>query len=262
MFAFPDIDPVALQIGPLAIRWYALSYVVGIVLGYYYVVRLCEKHGPMLTKEAKDNLILFAILGVLLGGRIGYILFYQPEYFLEHPLSVFMLWQGGMSFHGGAAGVIIAYAFFARKYKISYLQLMDKIVCAVPIGLFLGRIANFINGELWGRTTDVPWGMLFPGAGPLPRHPSQLYEFFFEGIVLFFLLLWYKIRNPPAGNVGGMFLLGYGVFRFGIEFFREPDAHLGILSLGMSMGQWLCMPMILAGLALIAWGYRREGSKA
>ncbi len=255
MIPFPNIDPVAIEIGPLAIRWYALSYVVGILLGYRYVVKLCERHGPALTKDAKDNLVLFAILGVLLGGRIGYVLFYQPAYFLEYPLHVFMLWQGGMSFHGGAAGVIIAYYFFARKYKIPYLQLMDKVVCAVPIGLGLGRLANFINGELFGRISDVPWAMIFPRGGPDPRHPSQLYEAALEGLVLF-LVLWALQRFTKVpdhyGRLGGIFLVGYGISRIVAECFREPDVQLGFFAGGVTMGQILSVPMILAGTWLIA----------
>lgn len=255
MLTFPNIDPVALEIGPLAIRWYALAYVAGIVLGYLYVAKLCERHGPELTKDAKDNLILFAILGVLIGGRTGYILFYQPGYFLEHPLHVFMLWQGGMSFHGGAAGVIIAYAFFARKYGLSYLQLMDKIVCAVPIGLFLGRLANFVNGELFGRESDVPWAMVFPRGGDMPRHPSQLYEAGLEGLVL--LLVLYVLQRftriaQYRGALGGVFLMGYGIARMTAECFREPDVQIGFLAGGVTMGQVLSIPMVLAGLVLAA----------
>ncbi|MBA4275109.1 MAG: prolipoprotein diacylglyceryl transferase, partial [Alphaproteobacteria bacterium] len=225
MLAFPTIDPVALEIGPLAIRWYALAYVAGIVLGYRYVVKLAERHGPAFTSDAKDNLIPYAILGVLFGGRLGYVLFYQPAYFIEHPQHILMLWQGGMSFHGGAAGVIIAYALFARKYRLSYLSLMDKIVCAVPIGLFLGRIANFINGELYGRHSDVPWAMAFPRGGPDPRHPSQLYEAALEGLALFVLLYVlqrYTKSMQRHGLLGGVFLVGYGLSRITAECFREP----------------------------------------
>lgn len=254
MIDYPVIDPVALQLGPLAIRWYALSYVVGIVLGYAYVVKLCARHGPALAKEAKDNLILFAIIGVMLGGRIGYVLFYQFGYFLENPAHILMLWQGGMSFHGGAAGVIIAFWFFARKYKIPYLMLMDRIVCAVPIGLFLGRLANFINGELFGRTTDVPWAMVFPRGGPEPRHPSQLYEAALEGLLLL-LVLYVLQRFTPAikrhGFLGGVFLVGYGISRTVAECFREPDVQIGFLAGGVTMGQLLCVPMVLAGAWLM-----------
>lgn len=254
MLTFPHIDPVAIEIGPLSIRWYALAYVAGIVAGYYYVVKLCERHGPVLTKDAKDNLIFFAILGVLLGGRLGYVLFYQPAYFLAHPQHIFMLWQGGMSFHGGAAGVIIAYAFFARKYRIPYLQLMDKVVCAVPIGLFLGRIANFINGELFGRHTTGAWGMVFPRGGPEPRHPSQLYEAALEGLVLFvalYLLQRYTRITERFGALGGIFLIGYGLSRILAECFRAPDIQIGFLAGGVTMGQILSVPMVLAGLWLV-----------
>lgn len=247
---FPDIDPIALQLGPLAIRWYALSYVVGVLLAYVYVVRFAREYGPSFTKEAKDNLIFCGIIGVMLGGRIGYVLFYQFAYFMENPLHILKLWEGGMSFHGGAAGVIVAFYIFAKKYKIDYLVLMDRITAAVPIGLGLGRIANFINGELYGRVTDSPLGMVFPRGGPEPRHPSQLYEAALEGLVLFVLLyvLTRYTRAPKhPGFIGGAFLAGYGTARFTVEFFREPDAQLGFLMAGATMGQLLCVPMILAG---------------
>lgn len=253
MLAFPNIDPVAIAIGPLAIRWYALAYVAGIVLGYRYVVKLAKHHGPAFSDEAKDNLILYAILGVLLGGRLGYVLFYQPGYFIEHPQHIVMLWQGGMSFHGGAAGVIIAYALFARKYGLSYLSLMDKIVCAVPIGLFLGRLANFINGELYGRHSDVPWAMAFPRGGPDARHPSQLYEAALEGLALFallYVLQRYTGAMKRHGLLGGVFLIGYGLSRIVAECFREPDVQIGFLMGGVTMGQILSVPMVLAGLWL------------
>ena len=259
---FPQIDPVIFSLGPLSIRWYGLMYLIAFVMANLLANRAADKPNSGWTREQVSDLMFFGFLGVVLGGRIGYVLFYNFSGFIADPLYLFRTWEGGMSFHGGVLGVLTAMWWLSRKFNKSYLQLGDFVVLLLPLGLGAGRIGNFINGELWGRTSDVPWAMLFPGAGPLPRHPSQLYEFFFEGIVLFFLLLWYKKRNPPAGNVGGLFLLGYGVFRFGIEFSREPDAHLGILSLGMSMGQWLCMPMILTGLGLIVWGYRREGAKA
>ena len=251
MLTFPNIDPVAIAIGPLAIRWYALAYVVGILLGYRYVVKLCERHGPVLTKAAKDNMILFAIIGILLGGRIGYVLFYQFGYFLEHPLHIVMLWQGGMSFHGGIIGVIVAYYLYARTYGIPYLQWMDRIACAAPIGLFLGRIANFINGELYGRHSDVPWAMAFPRGGPDPRHPSQLYEAALEGLALFVLLyvLQRFTRAPQQyGMLGGVFLIGYGISRIIAECFREPDVQIGLLAGGVTMGQILSVPMVLAGM--------------
>lgn len=257
---FPDIDPIALTLGPFVIRWYALAYVAGIVLGYLYVVRMAEKHGPVFTKEAKDNLILFAIIGVLLGGRLGYVLFYQSGYYLSHPLEALKVWHGGMSFHGGALGVILAFAVFARKYKLSYLILMDRITAAVPIGLLLGRLANFINGELFGRVTDAPIGMVFPQGGPEPRHPSQLYEAALEGLVLFavlYLLTRYTAAPKKPGFISGAFLAGYGIARFGVEFFREPDEQLGFLFMGATMGQLLCIPMIVAGTWLMARAKKR-----
>ena len=259
---FPQIDPVIFSLGPLSIRWYGLMYLIAFVMANYLANRAADKPNSRWTRDQVSDLMFYGFLGVVLGGRVGYVLFYNFGEFLADPLYLFRTWEGGMSFHGGVLGVLTAMWLLSRKFNKSYLQLGDFVVVLLPLGLGAGRIGNFINGELWGRTAEVPWAMLFPGAGPLPRHPSQLYEFFFEGIVLFLMLVWYKKRNPPAGNVGGLFLLGYGIFRFGIEYFREPDAHLGILSLGMSMGQWLCMPMILSGIALIVWGYRREGSKA
>jgi len=259
---FPQIDPVIFSLGPLSIRWYGLMYLIAFVMANYLANRAADKPNSGWTRDQVSDLMFYGFLGVVLGGRVGYVLFYNFGEFLADPLYLFRTWEGGMSFHGGVLGVLTAMWLLSRKFNKSYLRLGDFVVVLLPLGLGAGRIGNFINGELWGRTAEVPWAMLFPGAGPLPRHPSQLYEFFFEGIVLFLMLVWYKKRNPPAGNIGGLFLLGYGTFRFGIEFFREPDAHLGILSLGMSMGQWLCMPMILSGIALIVWGYRREGSKA
>jgi phosphatidylglycerol---prolipoprotein diacylglyceryl transferase len=254
MIAFPVIDPVAISIGPFAIRWYALAYVAGILLGYRMVLALCARHGQTLTQAAKDNLILFAVLGVMLGGRVGYVLFYQSAYFFDHPLQILEVWQGGMSFHGGTLGVIFAFFLFARRYKIPYLSLMDKIACAAPIGLFLGRIANFINGELYGRASDVPWAMVFPRGGPDPRHPSQLYEAALEGLVLFILLYLVQRTTRAAqyhGRLSGMFLVGYALARSIAECFREPDIQIGFLSGGITMGQLLCVPMLVLGVVLI-----------
>jgi phosphatidylglycerol:prolipoprotein diacylglycerol transferase len=207
-----------------------------------------------------DDLMSWGVFGVVLGGRIGYCLFYKPAYYAEHPLEVLYVWQGGMSFHGGMLGVILAMVWFAKSRQRPFLQVMDFVAPCVPVGLASGRIGNFINGELWGRVADptLPWGMVFRGAGDLPRHPSQLYQIALEGLLLFVLLWWFSRRNRPTGQVSGAFLLGYGFFRFVAEFFREPDAHLGLLSLGMSMGQWLCVPMMLGGLALLGWSRRHQ----
>jgi phosphatidylglycerol:prolipoprotein diacylglycerol transferase len=249
---FPNIDPVALQLGPLAIHWYALAYVVGILLGYYYVSWLDQRQPKrFFTEKAKDDLIFYAVLGVLLGGRLGYILFYNLPFFIEHPAAILRVWQGGMSFHGGLLGVFVAYWLFARKYKLSWLHIMDYLAAATPIGLFLGRIANFVNGELYGRVTTSSWGMVFPDGGPLPRHASQLYEAALEGLVLFVILFAVCVFTKAlryTGLVGGLFLAGYGMARFTVEFFREPDAQLGYLAFGATMGQLLCVPMIALGL--------------
>ena len=250
---FPNIDPVAIALGPLVIRWYALAYVAGIVLGYYYVAWL-NRRRQFFSAKALEDLILYAVLGVMLGGRVGYILFYNLPYFLEHPLQMLVIWQGGMSFHGGLTGVLVAFYLFARRHKISYLHTLDYLAVATPIGLFFGRIANFINGELYGRVTTSQWGMVFPTGGDLPRYPSQLFEAALEGAALFILLgvlatktraLYYK------GVLGGVFILGYGMARFFVEFFREPDIQLGLLALGFSMGQWLCVPMMVYGIYLL-----------
>jgi phosphatidylglycerol:prolipoprotein diacylglycerol transferase len=211
-------------------------------------------------KDVEDILFL-GVMGVVLGGRIGYCLFYKPGYYAAHPLEVLYVWQGGMSFHGGMLGVIASMAWFARSRGRSFLQVADFVAPCVPTGLAAGRVGNFINGELWGRLADptLPWGMVFRGAGDLPRHPSQVYQFLMEGLLLFVLLWWYASKPRKQGQVGAAFLFGYGVFRFIAEFFREPDAHLGLLSLGMSMGQWLCVPMILGGALLWAWFGKRSG---
>lgn len=257
-FVFPQIDPIIFSLGPLSVRWYGLMYLIAFVLANWLANRAADKPGSGWTREQVSDLMFYGFLGVVLGGRVGYVLFYQFGAWLDDPAYLFRIWEGGMSFHGGVLGVLSAMAIFARKTGKNFLQLGDFVVILLPLGLGAGRIGNFINAELWGRTTDVPWAVLFPNAGTLPRHPSQLYEFLLEGLVLFVMLVWYRRQQPPAGAVGGLFLLGYGCFRFFVEFFREPDAHLGLLSLGMSMGQWLCVPMILTGLALIIWGYQRR----
>jgi phosphatidylglycerol---prolipoprotein diacylglyceryl transferase len=258
--AFPSIDPVLIQIGPFAIRWYALAYIVGLVVGWRYVRRLVQRPGWRLTPLEIDDLLLYVTLGVVLGGRLGYVLFYRPGFYLGQPLDTLAVWQGGMSFHGGVVGVIAAMWLFAHLRKRSFLEVGDAVVCAVPIGLLLGRVANFINGELFGRVTDAPWGMVFPRGGPEPRHPSQLYEAGLEGIVLFAVLavLAWRPRDPAtAGRLSGIFLIGYALARSFAELFREPDAHLGFLWAGLTMGQLLSLPMLAAGLALVAWSYAR-----
>ncbi len=257
-FVFPQIDPIIFSVGPLSVRWYGLMYLIAFLLANWLANRAADKPGSGWTREQVSDLMFYGFLGVVLGGRIGYVLFYQFGAWLDDPTYLFRIWEGGMSFHGGVLGVLTAMAIFARKTGKNFLQLGDFVVILLPLGLGAGRIGNFINAELWGRPTEVPWAVLFPNAGALPRHPSQLYEFLLEGLVLFVMLVLYRRQQPPAGAVGGLFLLGYGCFRFFVEFFREPDAHLGLLSLGMSMGQWLCVPMILTGLGLIIWGYQRR----
>jgi phosphatidylglycerol:prolipoprotein diacylglycerol transferase len=256
MFAipFPAIDPVLIEIGPFAIRWYALAYVVGLILGWRYMLHLARRIPGVLTDQDVDDFLLWATLGVILGGRIGYVLFYNASYFLNHPLQIFAVWQGGMSFHGGLVGVITALILFCRLRKLSILRVGDILCCAVPIGLLLGRIANFINGELFGRPAGVPWAMVFPNGGPIPRHPSQLYEASAEGLLLFLLLFFmvHYTRAPQRpGLIAGTFLTGYGIARACLEFFRQPDQQIGFLYSWVTMGQLLSLPLILAGLVLI-----------
>ncbi len=262
---FPQIDPVALSLGPLEIRWYALAYLAGFLLGWKYALHLCglsPLHKP--NDIDIDNFLPFAVIGVILGGRLGYVLFYQPSFYAASPLDALKVWEGGMAFHGGVLGVMTALIGFAWHQKIQLLRLSDIICACAPIGLFFGRIANFINGELFGRVSDVPWAFVFPWGGPYPRHPSQLYEAFLEGAVLFSILLFlYKKMNMKArpGVTTGAFLMGYGLFRMVVEFFREPDAHIGFVVAEVSMGQLLSLPMVLLGLAVIAYAqvkYRRE----
>ncbi|MSO96776.1 MAG: prolipoprotein diacylglyceryl transferase [Rhodospirillaceae bacterium] len=254
MFAipFPQIDPVIISIGPLAIRWYALAYITGLMAGAWYMRRLVQRPPALMTPLQVDDFFIWAMLGVVLGGRIGYVLFYKPAEYLADPLSILETWKGGMSFHGGLLGTILAIMLFARKYKLEQWYISDGVACVMPIGLGLGRLANFINGELWGRVApDVPWAMAFPGAGDVPRHPSQLYQALLEGPVLFGIIYLLSrnetIRRKP-GILTGVFLIGYGVFRVADEFFREPDAHIGFLAMGATMGQLLSVPMILFGI--------------
>ena len=269
MLIHPQINPVALQLGPLAIHWYGLTYLAAFGL-FWFLGQRRLKHEPYASitgagawKRADVEDILFlGVMGVVLGGRLGYCLFYKPLYYLQHPLEVFYVWQGGMSFHGGLLGVMVAMVWFARSRHRPFLQVMDFVAPCVPLGLAAGRIGNFINGELWGRVADpsLPWGMVFRGAGSSARHPSQIYQFLLEGVLLFILLWLFARRARPMGQVSAVFLLGYGSFRFIAEYFREPDAHLGLLSLGMSMGQWLCVPMVLAGIWMWRWSARQQGS--
>lgn len=262
MLIHPGFNPVALQLGPLGIHWYGLMYLVGFFgglwLGQIQVKRLqaLNPNSPWRAQDP-DDMLFYIALGVVFGGRLGYVLFYQPAYFLQHPLEIAALWQGGMSFHGGFIGVMLAMAVFARRRAVRWLQLMDFVAPLVPIGLGAGRLGNFINGELWGRPTQSDWGMVFPAVDGLARHPSQLYEMALEGVLLWLLLWTFASKKRPVGAVSAVFLLGYGSFRFLVEFTREPDSFLGLLSLGMSMGQWLCVPMLLGGVYLLRWAYRQ-----
>jgi phosphatidylglycerol:prolipoprotein diacylglycerol transferase len=254
----PGFDPVALQVGPLAIRWYGLMYLVAfllvIVLGRR---RINTQPWTGWSKSQLDDALFYGVLGTILGGRLGYVLFYKLDYYLAHPLEIFYIWQGGMSFHGGFLGVIIAMALFARRTRKKWLNVTDFIAPLVPPGLAAGRLGNFINAELWGRPSDVPWATVFPNVDAIPRHPSQLYEFALEGVAMFIILWWFASKPRPAGAVSALFLILYGGFRFLVEFTREPDDYLGLLAFNMSMGQWLSVPMILVGVALLAYAYRR-----
>jgi len=268
---FPDIGPDLFRIepfqlfgytlGPFAIRYYALAYIVGLVIGWRYCVWLAKKPPVMVTRLQIDDFLVWATVGVILGGRLGYVLFYEPSQFVANPLLVLEVWHGGMSFHGGTLGVIAALVLFARRHKIPFLALCDIVTAAVPIGLFLGRLANFINGELYGRPTDVPWAMIFPSdPQQLLRHPSQIYEAGLEGIVLFVVLLVLMSKESVRrrhGLVTGVFLAGYAVARIFVEFFREPDSFLGFLAAGTTMGQWLSLPMLIAGVYFIWRACRR-----
>ena len=253
---FPVIDPIIFSIGPIALRWYGMMYLIGFLAAMFIANKAADKSNGEWTREQVSDLLFYGFLGVILGGRIGYVLFYQFDYFLTEPLYLFKIWMGGMSFHGGLLGVIAAVYIYARKVNKSFLQVGDFVAPLVPIGLGMGRLGNFINAELWGRETDVPWAMVFP-TDPLqlPRHPSQLYEFFLEGVVLF-AILYVLTRKPRSlGLASGAFLIGYGVFRTIIEFFREPDAHLGLYFSFISKGQILSVPMIIGGILIIYIGY-------
>jgi len=253
----PSIDPIAFAIGPLAVRWYGLMYLAGFAAGWWLGLRRIGRGDAPVTRRQFDDLLFLAVLGVILGGRLGYVLFYKPAHYLANPLEIFAIWQGGMSFHGGLLGVMLAMAFAAWRHRIDYLRLMDFVAPLCPLGIAAGRMGNFINGELWGRVTDLPWGMVFRGAGDAPRHPSQLYQFALEGVTLFFFLWWFSSKPRPRGQVSAMFLIGYGVLRFIAEFAREPDSFIGYLALGFTMGQWLCLAMIAGGSALFAWSRRQ-----
>lgn len=262
MLPFPNIDPIALELGPLAIRWYSLAYIAGILLGWWIIVReLAARPLKNLNKKAIDDMIVWAIIGIMAGGRLGYCFFYKPDHYLQNPLEILQLWHGGMSFHGGFAGFVLAFYLFCRKYNVRFLALMDLMACVAPIGIGLGRLANFINGELYGRVTDSPLGMIFPNSDGEARHPSQLYEALSEGLILFIIMMCLlklsTIRNR-VGALSGLFCIGYGIARITCEFFREPDAYLGFLFAGATMGQLLSLPMIAVGAYLLYSSFRRK----
>ena len=263
MLAYPQIDPVALSLGPLKIHWYGLMYLIGIGGAWLLASRRLERFDPTWTKEKLSDLVFWVALGVIAGGRLGYVLFYDLPAYLANPLLILEVWKGGMSFHGGLIGVMLATLWFGKRNNKSFFQLMDFIAPLVPIGLGAGRIGNFINAELWGKASDVPWAMIFPtDPAHLPRHPSQLYQFALEGVALFVILWLYSRKPRPTMAVSGMFALFYGIFRFAVEFVRVPDAQLGYLAFGwVTMGQILCIPMILAGLGLIAYAYKRQAAQ-
>lgn len=262
-FADLGLSPVALSLGAVNLRWYSLAYIAGIILGWWYLLRLLARSAAPMLRTQADDLVFYATLGVILGGRLGYVIFYGPGMF-DHPLQIFKLWDGGMSFHGGAIGVSLALVMFARRHGLDWLRVHDYVACTVPIGLFFGRLANFVNGELWGKPTDLPWAIVFPGSQDgVARHPSQLYEAGLEGLALFALLaflFWFTDARRKPGKLVGAFLIGYGVARFSVEFFREPDAQLIVFAArtGLHMGQWLTLPMFVGGLYLVATANRRE----
>ena len=260
MLAYPDIDPVAVSIGPLTVHWYGLTYLAGLGFAWWLATRRSARAYSPISRAQVDDLIFFAALGVVLGGRIGYALFYGGQRLAEEPSWLYRVWEGGMSFHGGMLGVIVATWLYARRQKVRFGALLDFVAPLAPLGLALGRLGNFIGQELWGRAAEVPWAMVFP-RDPLqiPRHPSQLYQFALEGMTLFAFLLWFSRRQRPTWAVSGAFALGYGVLRFIAEFFREPDAHLGFQAFGwLTRGQLLCLPMLAVGIAMLWYAYRRS----
>ncbi|NYT65542.1 prolipoprotein diacylglyceryl transferase [Alcaligenaceae bacterium] len=259
MLHYPEINPIALQIGPIAIHWYGLMYLIGFAL-VWVLGRWRIKHGKTdLSPQDLEDIIFYSVLGVIAGGRLGYVLLYKPAYYLTHPLEIFYVWEGGMAFHGGLLGVIVVLLLYARKRQKTLLEIGDFIAPLIPLGLAAGRLGNFINGELWGRATTLPWGMVFPHTGDgLARHPSQLYEMALEGFVLFALLWWFARKPRPVGQISAVFLIGYGAFRFLLEYTREPDYFLGLFAGGLSMGQLLSLPMILAGVIIFAHAAKKS----
>lgn len=261
MLQHPQFDPVAIQLGPIAVHWYGLMYLLGFAAVWLLGRHRIRQGKVSFTSRDLEDIIFYSVIGVVVGGRLGYALIYKPAYYLSHPLEILYLWEGGMSFHGGLVGVIIVLVWYARSRGRHLFEVSDFIAPMIPLGLAAGRWGNFVNGELWGRTTGLPWGMVFPYAGPEPRHPSQLYEMMLEGLLLFAVLWWFSSKPRKRGQVSGLFLVGYGTARFLVEFTREPDAFLGLLTAGLSMGQLLSIPMVLAG-AFILWKSAGKSSPA
>jgi len=258
MFIYPEIDPVLFQIGPFKIHWYGVMYLIGFALAWWLGIQRARRPNSVITPEQVGDLIFYCALGLIIGGRLGYVLFYDLPTYIATPLAIFKVWQGGMAFHGGLIGVLIAMWLYARQIKCGFFHLTDFIAPLTPLGLAAGRMGNFINGELWGRPTDLPWGMVFPHVDPIPRHPSQLYEMALEGIALFIIIWLFSHRPRPTMAVSGLFLIGYGIFRFSVEFVREPDTHLGFIAFDwMTMGQLLTLPMLIIGIVLMTLAYRK-----
>lgn len=259
MLMYPHINPIALKIGPLEIHWYGIMYLVAFATAWFLAWIRARKPNSGWTLEQISDLVFYSAIGAVLGGRIGYMLFYDFSNFIHQPWIIIRVWDGGMSFHGGLIGAAIAILLFSRKYKKRFFEVGDFAAPLVPLGLAAGRIGNFINGELWGRVTTMPWGIVYPNAGPLPRHPSELYEAFLEGIVLFIMMWLYSAKPKPRMAVSGLFLLGYGVIRFTVEFFRQPDPQLGFVAFGwMTQGQLLSIPMIVIGIFLLGYAYSHQ----
>ena len=260
MLTWPNIDPVAFRVGPLAVHWYGITYLVGFSLAWWLARIRAARPDSGWSAAAINDLLFYFAMGVILGGRVGYVLFYSSGSFFADPLSLFRVWEGGMSFHGGLLGVLVAMALYARKTGKEFFQITDFVAPLVPVGLATGRLGNFLGGELWGRPTDLPWGMVFPHVDALPRHPSQLYQFLLEGVVLFLILWFWSARPRPTRAVSGLFAILYGIFRFSVEFARQPDAHLGYVAFGwMTMGQALSIPLFLVGVTLMVSAYRKTG---
>lgn len=262
MINYPNIDPVALSLGPLQIHWYGVMYLIGFAAAWWLGNKRAARPGSGWKSQHIEDLIFFGALGTVLGGRMGYVLFYNFPAFVDDPLMLFKIWQGGMSFHGGLLGGIVSMWFFAGRHNKSFFEVIDFAAPLIPIGLGAGRIGNFINAELWGKVSDVPWAMVFPGGGPLARHPSQLYQFALEGVALFLIVWLYSSKPRPTMAISGLFIISYSVFRILIEFIREPDAHLGYLAFGwLTMGQILSLPLLAVGIVLMVMAYKKAASE-